>query len=81
MTNVLDRLDASSFVEFVHLFDPEEGRMGATVTLLALLELLKAGVIEVVQPDAFTPIHVRASGGAHQLSDEQAAEADSYSGS
>ncbi len=81
MTDVLDRLNANSFVEFVHLFDPEEGRMGAAVTLLALLELLKVGIIEVVQPEAFTAIHVRATGGTHQISDEQASEADSYSGS
>jgi len=79
MTDVLDRVGAQEFLEFSKLFDPEEGRMGATVTLLALLELLKASVIEVVQAEPFTPIHVRATGAATEISDEQAAEADTYS--
>jgi len=78
MTDVMDRLSATDFIEFVKLFDPKEGRMGATVTLLALLELLKAGIIEVVQPELFSPIHVRATGSAQQISEEQAADADSY---
>ena len=71
-------LNATDFIEFVQLFDSKEGRMGAAVTLLALLELLKAGIIEVVQPEPFSPIHVRAAGSVKQISDEQAAEADSY---
>jgi len=79
MTDVLDRVSAQEFMEFSKLFDPAEGRMGATVTLLALLELLKASVIEVVQAEPFTPIHVRATGAVTEISDEQAAEADSYS--
>ena len=34
-------LRASSFVEFIHLFRPEEGRMGVTVTFVAILELAR----------------------------------------
>ena len=79
MTDVLGRVSSTDFIEFTRLFDATEGRMGATVTLLALLELLKAGIIEVVQPESFSPIHVRATGSAKQISAEQAEQADSYS--
>jgi len=78
MTDVLDRVTAEEFMEFPSLFDPAEGKMGAAVTLLALLELLKASVIEVVQAEPYTPIHVRATGSVTDISEEQAAEADSY---
>jgi segregation and condensation protein A len=35
--------------------------MGVTVTFLAILELLKEALIDVVQAKAFGPIHVRAA--------------------
>lgn len=79
MADVLARVSSTDFIEFTRLFNATEGRMGATVTLLALLELLKAGIIEVVQPKSFSPIHVRATGSAKQISAEQAEQADSYS--
>jgi segregation and condensation protein A len=63
MSEVLVRLGAERFSEFRELFDATEGRMGVTVTFLALLELLKEGLIEVVQIEAYAPIHVRASAG------------------
>ncbi len=39
MSDILSQLRESSFVEFVKLFRPEEGRMGVTVTFIAILEL------------------------------------------
>jgi segregation and condensation protein A len=63
MSEVLVRLGAERFSEFRELFDATEGRMGVTVTFLALLELLKEGLIEVVQIEAYAPIHVRAAAG------------------
>jgi segregation and condensation protein A len=66
MSEVLVRLNAEHFSEFPALFDPAEGRMGVTVTFLALLELLKEGLIEAVQVEAFGPIHVRAMAGGTQ---------------
>lgn len=59
MSEVLTRLNQGGFQEFHQLFDPREGRMGVTVTFLALLELLKESLIEIVQAEAFAPIHVR----------------------
>ena len=72
MSEVLLRVQGTSFVDFAALFDPEEGRMGVTVTFLALLELLKESLIEVVQTEAYAPIHVRAASVNPLLSDGQA---------
>ncbi len=62
MTQVLTRLHGREFTDFHALFDPDEGRMGVAVTFLALLELLKESLIELVQAEAYAPIHVRAAG-------------------
>jgi segregation and condensation protein A len=60
MSDVLSTMRSQSFVEFVGLFRAEEGRMGVTVTFIAILELLREGLIEIVQAEPFAPIHVRA---------------------
>jgi len=60
MSDVLSALRTQSFVEFAQLFRAEEGRMGVTVTFSAILELLREGLIEIVQAEQFAPIHVRA---------------------
>jgi len=65
MSDVLSALRAQAFVEFAHLFRPEEGRMGVTVTFTAILELLREGLIEIVQAEPFAPIHVRAGAPRH----------------
>jgi segregation and condensation protein A len=61
MSEVLSRIKAGTFTSFADLFDPEEGRLGVAVTFLALLELLRESLIEVVQADEFAPLHVRAA--------------------
>ena len=48
------------FVEFKALFSPEEGRLGVVVTFIAIMELAKESLIEIVQNESFAPIHVRA---------------------
>ena len=60
MSDVLGALASQAFVEFTQLFRPQEGRMGVTVTFSAILELLREGLIEIVQSEPFAPIHVRA---------------------
>jgi len=67
MSDILSTLESSSFVEFVHLFKPEEGRMGVTVTFVAILELVREGLIEIVQTEAYAPIHVRKGEGSRGL--------------
>ena len=65
MSDVLGALRTQAFVEFVALFRPHEGRMGVTVTFSAILELLREGLIEIVQSEPFAPIHVRAGAPRH----------------
>jgi segregation and condensation protein A len=67
MTDVLSALSASAFVEFVRLFRAEEGRQGVTVTFIALLELMREGLIEIVQAEAYAPLHVRLGNPAQHL--------------
>jgi segregation and condensation protein A len=70
MSNILVKLQSERYADFSTLFDANEGRMGVTVTFLAVLELLKESLVDVVQTEPYGPIHVRA---AH-------AENDTHSG-
>jgi segregation and condensation protein A len=70
MSEILTRVRAGSFTGFGDLFDPEEGRMGVAVTFIALLELLRESVIEVVQADEYAPLHVRAASAVRLVSDD-----------
>jgi segregation and condensation protein A len=60
MSEVLERLKGNGFVPFVSLFSVEEGRLGVVVTFMAVLELIKEQLVELVQNEPFAPIHVRA---------------------
>jgi len=62
MSNVLKSVKSEGFTDFTSLFTPEEGRAGVVVTLLAVLELLKQHLIELVQTDSFGAIHVKTKG-------------------
>ena len=59
MSFVLEVLKGEEFIPFVDLFSPEEGRAGVVVTFLALMELMKDSLIEIVQTKNFGEIHVR----------------------
>lgn len=60
MSEVLERLAGRQFVPFVSLFRVSEGRLGVVVTFLALMELIKESLVEIVQTENFGPIHVKA---------------------
>jgi len=60
MSDVLEALREKNFVPFVALFTVEEGRLGVVVTFLALMELIKESLVEIVQTEGFGPIHVKA---------------------
>ncbi len=79
MTDVLASLTSTAFVDFVRLFRPEEGRRGVTVTFVAILELLREGLIEMAQAQPYAPLHVRlASPARHlQVAPDEAANDDS----
>lgn len=61
MTQILARIDSEKFVRFEELFNLAEGRLGVVVTFIALLELLKEALLELVQQEPFAPIHVKAA--------------------
>ncbi len=67
MSDILSGLREAAFIEFPQLFRPEEGRMGVTVTFIAILELMKEGLVEIVQAEAYAAIHVRTASAARKL--------------
>ena len=67
MSHVLAALEQGEFVEFIRLFTAEEGRRGVTVTFVALLELLREGLIDIVQTEPLAPLHVRRAGPVRTL--------------
>ncbi|HEX6930306.1 MAG TPA: ScpA family protein [Gammaproteobacteria bacterium] len=68
MSEVLLSLqNASGYSDFYSLFKPEEGKLGVVVSFLAMLELLKEKLIEIVQSEPFAPIHLKASTGSHDV--------------
>ncbi len=58
---VLNQVGSGGFVSFSSMFTVEEGKAGVVVTLLAILELLKSSLIELVQNEFSGPIYVRAA--------------------
>ena len=59
MSEILERMKKESFIEFSSLFSVQEGRLGVVVTFLAVLELIKDSLIEIVQSEEFGPIHIK----------------------
>lgn len=62
MTSMLARVNAASrFLPLEEFFSPEEGKHGIIVSFLALLELHREGLIDLVQHRAYAPIYLRAA--------------------
>jgi segregation and condensation protein A len=79
MTEVLSALTSSAFMDFSRLFNAEEGRRGVTVTFVAVLELLREGLIEIAQAEPYAPLHVRLGNPGRHLklvADDSAATED-----
>ncbi len=66
MSNVLSVIRIGNFCEFATLFNPEEGKLGVVVTFLAILELCKESLIEIVQSDSFAPIYLKTKQEIHE---------------
>jgi segregation and condensation protein A len=62
MTRVLEQLRNGGHVEFVSLFTVEEGRLGVVVSFLAILELVKESLVEIIQSEPFAPIYLKGAG-------------------
>jgi len=67
MSKVLDQIKADDFTEYTQLFSIEEGRRGVVVTLLAILELVKEQLIDMVQSKPFATIHIKPASGSNDL--------------
>ncbi|MDN7123862.1 segregation and condensation protein A [Pseudidiomarina terrestris] len=58
MSRILDLLQTKQRLRFADLFEPSEGKQGVVVSFLAILELSKEALVDVVQVDAFSEIHI-----------------------
>jgi segregation and condensation protein A len=67
MSNILAALEHGNFLEFSRLFTLEEGRAGVTVAFVAVLELLREGLIELTQTEPYAPLHVRSAAARRTL--------------
>ncbi len=59
LQEVIARLQYGETVVFHELFPASEGRLGVVVTFMAILELLKQKIIELLQESFLAPIFVR----------------------
>ena len=59
MSDVLKALGDGEFHPFERLFNAGEGRLGIIVTFLALLELAKEHLIELMQSEPLAPIYLK----------------------
>lgn len=61
MSLILEKVSTEHFTGFDQLFDSSEGKAGVVVTFLAILELVKENLLELVQAEPFANIHVKVS--------------------
>ena len=59
MTSIIDRLRKNPYMEFQYFFTPEEGRMGVVVTFLALMELTRERIVDIIQNEPLGQIYVK----------------------
>jgi len=60
MSRILSALRENPYIEFHRLFDPEEGRMGVVVSFLALMELTREQLVDMIQNEPYGQIYVKA---------------------
>jgi segregation and condensation protein A len=59
MSDLLKSLENGEFQRFEMLFIIEEGKLGIIVTFLAILELAKEHLVEIMQEQALAPIYIK----------------------
>ena len=59
MGDVLTRLEDGKFHRFESMFTVEEGKLGVLVTFLAMLELAKEQLLDIVQEAPLAPIYIK----------------------
>ena len=55
----MKKLSDNPYLEFGHLFDPEEGRMGVVVSFLALMELTREALVDIIQNEPYGQIYIK----------------------
>ncbi|HSW11277.1 MAG TPA: ScpA family protein [Solimonas sp.] len=58
--------------QLIDLVDPEEGRLGVVVCFLAILELTKSALLDIVQDQPFAPLMVQTAKPRPWLDDDEA---------
>ncbi|MFC1797224.1 segregation and condensation protein A [Pseudomonadota bacterium] len=59
MTRIIDLLRESPYLEFHQFFTVQEGRMGVVVTFLAIMELTRERLIDIVQNEPMGRIYIK----------------------
>jgi len=59
MSRIMSALRENPYLEFQQLFDPVEGRKGVVVSFLALMELTREQLIDLVQNEPFGQIYIK----------------------
>ena len=59
MSQLLNLISEREYLSFIECFNPKEGRIGIVVSFLAVLELLKIGLIDIVQTEPFETIYLK----------------------
>ncbi len=60
MSQILLRISDKQFTPLTSLILKDEGKLGIVVTFLAVMELIKESLVELVQSEPFAPIHIKA---------------------
>ena len=72
MSDILANMKTGQFVDFKDLFDVKEGKLGIVVSFLAILELVKESLLELVQAEPYADIHVRPATASQQEQEPEA---------
>lgn len=59
MSLILEKVNKHSYTGFDELFEASEGKAGVVVTFLAILELVKEDLIDLVQAKPYSNIHIK----------------------
>ncbi|MBJ41604.1 MAG: segregation/condensation protein A [Gammaproteobacteria bacterium] len=59
MSKILDEISKQETISFIDCFDFNEGKMGAIVTFLAILEMVKENLIDIIQNEDFSMIYLQ----------------------
>ncbi|WP_394810205.1 segregation and condensation protein A [Phytohalomonas tamaricis] len=79
MLKIMEMVSAAHFTPFEALFTLEEGKAGVVVSFMAILELAKERMIEIVQNAPLSPIHVRARQATLDAEPEESAFEETFS--